>query len=372
MRLVEKWRKLAQGGYDTPWAFRFGNFPLARSQGHLHSRGNLTISNAAYVVRRGLLMALMYGKLFASLYQGTLRGKSDEILVFCNLIAFADVEGFVDKHFRAISDETGLPIDRVKAAIEYLESPDPESRSSNEDGRRLVRIDTHRAWGWKLVNHSYYRGLRNEIDRRAQNREAQRRWRERVADSVSPRKPSVSEEEAASAESARLSASASPSVSPLRGSAEGERDSVVTGGSAEPKRKRFKRPTIEECRELALKHGMEEKEGDKFFHYYESNGWKVNRNSMQSSDSAMVNWRERKKEFYGSDKQNGQQNPRNVNALIDPTHAARGVLKVKRMQADLGKPTGNTVAKEVAGHGSPPPSHSAGSDGSGEVGLSSV
>ena len=45
----------------------------------------------------------MYCKLFASLYQGTLRGQSDEILVFTNLLANCDRDGYVDKHFRAIA-----------------------------------------------------------------------------------------------------------------------------------------------------------------------------------------------------------------------------------------------------------------------------
>ena len=73
-------------------------------------------------------MAFMYCKLFASLYQGTLRGKSHEILVFTNMLAHADAEGCVDKHFRAIADEVGLSVDEVKEAVENLESPDPESR----------------------------------------------------------------------------------------------------------------------------------------------------------------------------------------------------------------------------------------------------
>ena len=41
-------------------------------------------------------MTFMYCKLFASLYQGTLRGKSHEILVFTNLLAHADAEA--DRH----------------------------------------------------------------------------------------------------------------------------------------------------------------------------------------------------------------------------------------------------------------------------------
>lgn len=121
----------------------------------------------------------MYGKLFTSLYQGTLRGKPDEILVFTNLIAHADQHGCVDIHYQAISDEVGLPIERVKTAITNLESSDPESRSPEEDGKRLIPLDEHRAWGWHIVNYAKYRSIRNEDDRREQNRLAQQKWREK-------------------------------------------------------------------------------------------------------------------------------------------------------------------------------------------------
>lgn len=130
----------------------------------------------------------MYAKLFASLYQGTLRGKAAEILVFTNLLAHADASGAVDKHWRAIAEETGLTQEEVMAAIKNLESPDPESRSPEMDGCRITRIDEHRAWGWMIVNYPKYRAIKNEEDRREQNRESQRRWRERHKQTVSSRK----------------------------------------------------------------------------------------------------------------------------------------------------------------------------------------
>lgn len=143
----------------------------------------------------------MYCKLFASLYQGTLRGRSHEILVFTNMLANADAEGGVDKHFRAIAEEVGLAVDEVKKAIETLEAPDPESRSPEENGARIVRMDEHRVWGWRIVNYGKYRAIRNEEDRREQNRLAQQRYREKKAkpvSKVSRRKPrsSLVEEEA--------------------------------------------------------------------------------------------------------------------------------------------------------------------------------
>lgn len=121
----------------------------------------------------------MYCKLFASLYQGTLRGRTNEILVFTNLLAHTGRDGTVDKHFRAIAEETGLSVDEVKQAIINLENPDPESRSPEEDGARLLRMDDHRAWGWRVVNYGKYRAIRSEEDRAEQNRLAQERFREK-------------------------------------------------------------------------------------------------------------------------------------------------------------------------------------------------
>lgn len=135
----------------------------------------------------------VYVKLFSSLYQGTLRGRSDEILVFTNLLAHADMHGNVDKHFKAISEETGLPRERVEAAIATLEAPDPESRSPEMQGCRIVRMDDHRIWGWKIVNYGKYRAIRNEEDRREQNRVAQERFRNKHS---KPHKPEKAQGEA--------------------------------------------------------------------------------------------------------------------------------------------------------------------------------
>jgi len=119
----------------------------------------------------------MYVKLFSSIYQGTLRGRTNELLVFTNLLAHADRYGVVDMHWNAISEETGLPKEAVLEAIKNLEAPDPESRSPDEQGRRITRMDEHRAWGWHVVNYAKYRAIKNEDDRREQNRIAQEKWR---------------------------------------------------------------------------------------------------------------------------------------------------------------------------------------------------
>lgn len=121
----------------------------------------------------------MYAKIFTSMYQGTLRGNSHGLLVFTNLLAHSDKNGEVDIHPRAISEEVGLTIEQVKAALIELESPDIESRSPEEEGRRIIRLDEHRMWGWLIVNHGKYKAIRDEEDRREQNRKSQEAYRNR-------------------------------------------------------------------------------------------------------------------------------------------------------------------------------------------------
>lgn len=147
----------------------------------------------------------MYAKLFSSIYQGTLRGNTHGLVVFTNMLAHADKEGWVDIHPRSIAEEVGLTVEQVNASINELESPDLESRSPEEDGRRIVRIDEHRVWGWRIVNYKKYSLIKNEEDRREQNRLAQERWRNK-------HKPPVSNSKQPSAESAHIAVDVSVDV----------------------------------------------------------------------------------------------------------------------------------------------------------------
>ena len=161
----------------------------------------------------------MYAKLFASIYQGTLRGNTHGLVVFTNLLAHADASGWVDIHPRAIAEEVGLSIEQVQAALTELESPDPDSRSPEQEGRRILRMDEHRSWGWIVVNHGKYRAIRNEEDRREQNRLAQKRFRDKKlsgSNQSKQHKPRSAQAEA-EAEAEAVSAKAPPAArSPSR------------------------------------------------------------------------------------------------------------------------------------------------------------
>lgn len=118
----------------------------------------------------------MYTKLFPGVWNGSLRGKADPQLVFLYLLGNADQDGFAEMIQQKIADDTGLPLERVEAAISLLEAEDPLSRTPDEGGRRITPIDG-RGWGWHITNYLKYRNMRDEDRRREQNRDAQRRHR---------------------------------------------------------------------------------------------------------------------------------------------------------------------------------------------------
>ena len=117
-------------------------------------------------------------------------------------------------HPRAIAEEVGLSMGDVCAALQVLESPDRESRSPEEDGRRIVLMDEHRAWGWRVVNYAKYRAIRNEDDRREQNRLSQAKWREAHKNSKQRKPPSAQAE--AEAKALNTTPPFSPSVKKAR------------------------------------------------------------------------------------------------------------------------------------------------------------
>lgn len=113
----------------------------------------------------------MYGKIFAQMYEGTLAGHWQAIVTMQQLVVLATKDGIVDMTADAISRRTSIPPEIINAGLEHLAKEDPYSRTPGEDGRRIVLLDDHRPWGWKLVNHAKYRALRNLEEKREADRD---------------------------------------------------------------------------------------------------------------------------------------------------------------------------------------------------------
>lgn len=124
----------------------------------------------------------MYGKIFSSMYDGTLasRGPWQALVTFQQMIVLADQDGVVDMTADAIARRTSIPLEIIEAGIEALLQPDTKSRTPDEEGRRIVTLEEHRDWGWQIVNHAKYRDMRKAEDRREYLRVAQANRREKL------------------------------------------------------------------------------------------------------------------------------------------------------------------------------------------------
>jgi hypothetical protein len=60
----------------------------------------------------------------------------------------------------------------LEQGIRELMEPDPQSRSQDEEGRRLVLIDPARNWGWRVVNIQKYRRKVSDANQIADGRNA--------------------------------------------------------------------------------------------------------------------------------------------------------------------------------------------------------
>jgi hypothetical protein len=112
----------------------------------------------------------VYGKIFEQIYEGSLRMNWKAMITFQQMIILCDKDGILDMTPDALHFRTGVPLDIIKEGLEILELPDPESRTRSKEGRRIIRLDEHRGWGWQLVNHNYYRDLLNRKDKKERDR----------------------------------------------------------------------------------------------------------------------------------------------------------------------------------------------------------
>lgn len=146
---------------------------------------------------------MAYSKLFSSIVSSSLWSEPDSTrILFITLLALSDRNGIVYGSKSGLARIACIDPDDEDEAFANLTNPDPESgdlmRNPENQGRRIERVPE----GFRIINFEYYRGLRNEDDRREQNREAQRRFKAKVSQgkpgsaSISPVQPRSAHTEA--------------------------------------------------------------------------------------------------------------------------------------------------------------------------------
>lgn len=120
-----------------------------------------------------------YTRLFGSIIHSTVwREPHTTRVVWITMLAMADRYGNIEASIPGLADAARVTIDECKEALDTFLSPDPYSRSEDEDGRRIRIIDR----GWQLINHAKYRDALTEDAKRQAATERKRRQRERDAD----------------------------------------------------------------------------------------------------------------------------------------------------------------------------------------------
>jgi len=119
----------------------------------------------------------LFGKVFQQIYDSTVAADWEVMTVWIHFIILADEKGVVDIPPFAIARRTGLPLEMIEKGIKELEKVDPLSRSKDEGGARLVRLDEHRDWGWKLPTYSEYSKRLTHEQKKQADRERMREKR---------------------------------------------------------------------------------------------------------------------------------------------------------------------------------------------------
>ena len=144
---------------------------------------------------------------------------------------------------------------------------------------------------FQLGDDGHYRNQRLEVERSKQKERSEKqrdianlRWNKDAK-----AMPTHYQEDAeAYAKSVPEVCSPSPSPSP-----------IIKIQADKPPSTRFQKPTLEQLNTKAALIGLSTTEVDKFWNYYESNGWKVGKNPMKSWSAALQNWLSRVRELPG-------------------------------------------------------------------------
>ena len=92
------------------------------------------------------------------------------------MLALADRNGEIQASIPGLARLAGVPIPDCEEAIAKFTAPDQYSRTPDDQGRRIEKIEG----GWALLNHSKYREMASRDDSKAANAERQQRHREKA------------------------------------------------------------------------------------------------------------------------------------------------------------------------------------------------
>ena len=119
----------------------------------------------------------MYVKLFNQILDSSIADDRRLRHFFTDLLLCSDAKGYVMMTEAAIARRIGATIDEVKWGIAELEKPDERSKTPENDGRRIERLDGV-GYGWRILNYEQYRAMKDGDQMREATKLRVQRYRE--------------------------------------------------------------------------------------------------------------------------------------------------------------------------------------------------
>ncbi len=110
-------------------------------------------------------MSQLFSRVFLQILDSSIAEDFTVRHIFEDLLKLCDHRnGVVDMTRQALSRRLNVPMETIDSAILKLESPDENSRDQEFEGRRIERLDSHRDWGWVILNWKKYDEIRTKAD----------------------------------------------------------------------------------------------------------------------------------------------------------------------------------------------------------------
>jgi len=108
----------------------------------------------------------MYARIFDSIFDSSINEQdSDVFKLWVLMLTLGGEDGIVDVTRESVRARSRFSKEVFDRAIAVLEAPDPNSRCSDHDGRRIIPLPG-RAYGWQIVTAGHYGSIRTATDRK--------------------------------------------------------------------------------------------------------------------------------------------------------------------------------------------------------------
>ena len=133
-----------------------------------------------------------YSKLFSEIVMSTIWREPNHVrIVWITMLALKDRFHCVNASIPGLADAAKVSIAECEEALRILLSPDPYSRTVDNEGRRIKKVEG----GWAVLNGEKYRNKMSLDERREYQRIKQREYRQKVKDELEAKQQEEKDEQ---------------------------------------------------------------------------------------------------------------------------------------------------------------------------------